>query len=385
MNNANHFSRPTLDRWATYREAMAQPKIWRAWSSSLQTHAAAVSTWVRSAQYDEIWLCGAGSSSFIGDTLAAYLDAPPNGPRYRSIPTTDLVSCPARFIRSDRRVLVVSFGPSGSSSETLGTLDLLDSCLPGADRLHFTCNAQGALATRSPLGTARQRVVVLPPETNDSGFAMTSSYSTMLLSALACLDENAPLPLPEAIDRLSDAAGDVLQTSLQGACADRRPPSRAVYLGCGPLTASARECALKVLELTHGRVPQAWDSTLGFRHGPKAVVDDRTRVHVFVSADPHTRRYDLDLASEVRRQFGAESVVTLGAERGNVDIHVPTVGNDAWTSVLYVLAGQMQAIAWADAHEIDVDNPFTEGNLSRVVDSVTLYPFQPAPQNDRRH
>jgi tagatose-6-phosphate ketose/aldose isomerase len=101
-------------------------------------------------------------------------------------------------------------------------------------------------------------------------------------------------------------------------------------------------------------------------------------VFVLVSSDPHTKRYDLDAADEIRMQFGAQSVVTLGNDK-DVDIHVPMVGNDAWTSVLYVLAVQMMAIAWSDALSLNVDNPFTEGNLSRVVTGVSLYPFRPTP------
>jgi fructoselysine-6-P-deglycase FrlB-like protein len=131
-----------------------------------------------------------------------------------------------------------------------------------------------------------------------------------------------------------------------------------------------------VLELAQGRIPTMWDSTLGFRHGPKAIVDEGTCVFVLVSSDPHTKRYDLDAANEIRTQFGARSVVTLGADAG-LDIHIPTVGNDAWTSALYVLAAQMMAISWSDSLSINVDNPFTEGNLSRVVTGVSLYPFRP--------
>jgi len=377
MTSAQHAVDDPLERWTTFREAMSQPGIWRSWAGDLAPLARTVSEWIRARDHEEIWLCGAGTSAFIGETLSVYLNAPPRQPRYRSISTTDLVSCPANYVGSRRRILVVSFGRSGDSPETTGTLDLLDTHLPEADRLHFTCNPGGALACRQPVGPGQQKVVLLPPQTNDSGFAMTSSYSTMLLSALACLDDRAPLRIPEALDRLSKAAEGVLDQSLGLARGAMRKPSRAVFLGCGALTGSARECALKVLELARGHIPTTWDSTLGFRHGPKAIVDERTRVYVLVSGDPHTRRYDLDAANEIRLQFGAASVATLGPG-ADMDIPIPLVGNDAWTSALYVLAMQVQAIAWSDALSINVDNPFTEGNLSRVVTGVSLYPFEAA-------
>ena len=364
-----------FDHWITFQEAMAQPDIWRAWAEPLQARSAAVSDWLAARGHEEVWFCGAGTSAFIGDTLCSYLNRPDARTRYRSIPSTDLVSCPANYISTDKRILVVSFGRSGDSSETIGTLDLLDTHMPQADRLHFTCNPDGALASRSAAGPGERKLVLLPADTNDRGFAMTSSYSTMLLSALACLDSRMPLPVAEALETLADAGEQLLRDAHALVGNDTRLPSRAVYLGSGSLTASARESALKVLELTHGKIPTLWDSTLGFRHGPKAIVDDATRVYILVSGDPQTRRYDLDAANEIRAQFGNSAAVVLGAREAGGDLVVPTVGNDAWSSVLYVLVAQMHAIAWSDALAMNVDNPFAEGNLSRVVAGVTLYPF----------
>lgn len=364
-----------FDHWITFQESMAQPDIWRAWAEPLTVYSDAISEWLAARDHEEVWFCGAGTSAFIGDTLCSHLNRPDARTRYRSIPSTDLVSCPGSYIVTDKRILVVSFGRSGDSSETIGTMDLLDTHMPQADRLHFTCNPDGALARRRPTGTGEYKIVLLPAITNDRGFAMTSSYSTMLLSALACLDSKMPLPVTEALEMLAAAGERLLRDALALVEGNAQLPSRAVYLGSGSLTASARESALKVLELTHGKIPTLWDSTLGFRHGPKAVVDDETRVYILVSCDPQTRRYDLDAANEIRAQFGSDAAVVLGAREAGVDLVVPTIVNDAWTSVLYVLVAQINAISWSDALGVNVDNPFAEGNLSRVVAGVTLYPF----------
>ncbi len=39
-----------------------------------------LSEWLKERAHDEIWLCGAGTSAFIGDTLSVYLNASPRGP-----------------------------------------------------------------------------------------------------------------------------------------------------------------------------------------------------------------------------------------------------------------------------------------------------------------
>ena len=141
-----------LTRWATFQEAMSQPAVWRSWTHDLAAYALSTAEWICSRANSEIWFCGAGTSAFIGDTLCEYLNSMPGPARYRSIPTTDSVSCPRNFFRSGVRILVVSFGRSGDSPETIGTLDLLDEHFPQADRLNFTCNASGALAARKPPG-----------------------------------------------------------------------------------------------------------------------------------------------------------------------------------------------------------------------------------------
>lgn len=376
MTLSNKALAETLSQSHTFREALAQPALWRSWRTELADHARDVSKWMLTRDYDEIWLCGAGTSAFIGDTLSIYLNRVPGCAKVRAIATTDFVSSPMSYIREGVRVLVVSFGRSGNSPETVGMLDLLDQQAPEFDRLQFTCNSSGALAERQAPGPGEQRIVLLPPETNDQGFAMTSSYSTMLLSALACLDQSPPIPLAEAIEQLAEAAEHIIPKALELAQNADFTPTRAVFLGSGALLGSARESALKVLELTAGQVPTLWDSTLGFRHGPKAFVKMDTLINVMISNDPQARRYDWDAVDEIKRQFGAKSVLTIGAEKTLVDIYVPHVGNDAWSCVLFVLVAQIQAIVLSHRLSLNIDNPFSNGNLSRVVQGVTLYQLE---------
>lgn len=372
----NSTQRSEVSQWATYRELSAQPAIWRGWSSRLGQLAEQVQVWVKNRQHDEIWFCGAGTSAFIGDTLVSYLNRQAGPARFRSIATTDLVGYPQNYIRLGVHPLIVSFGRSGNSPESIGTLDLLDSHCPHADRLHITCDAEGALAKRKPAGDGEQITIVLPPETNDAGFAMTSSFTTMLLTALACFDGTEPGSTGHLLTALAGAADAMLAAfPLNVGESPLKAPSRAVFLGSGPLVGAARESALKVLELSAGKIPAMWDSSLGFRHGPKAFVQLGTRVHVFISGDAHTRLYDLDIAREIREQFGRSAVLTIGDGNSGCDISLPTVGNDAWSSVLYVLVAQFLAVHWSHELGMQVDNPFGNGNLTRVVRGVKLYPW----------
>lgn len=354
---------------STDREITAQPDIWNAWSQELPRIANEIRGWTDGFAPDEIWLCGAGTSAFIGDSLAIALSRP--GRLVRAVPTTDLVSRPQDYFRDGLRPLVVSFGRSGNSSESIGTLDLLDRLAPGAARLNITCNAASALATRQPANGNEQRIITLPDACHDSGFAMTSSYTTMLLTALACLDDCPLTDLPGRGAQLALAARNLLEIPL-----DTDRPERVVFLGAGPFLGSARESALKVLELTAGRVTTSWDSTLGFRHGPKAVIDDRTAVYIFLSSDGLTRKYDQDIASEIRAQFPAIRVVTLGRRIDGADspgIPFDTDLEDVWNTPIAVLIAQRLAVAWSKSLDLNVDDPFFGRNLTRVVANVRLY------------
>lgn len=343
-----------LNTWATWREIHRQPEIWRGWASDLDV--AGLRAWIAEQTYDEIWFCGAGTSAYIGDIIAASIKGT------RSVPSTDLVANPAHIL-AGAKPLVVSFGRSGNSSESIGTLDALDALAPDAPRLNITCNKESALATRGSSGP--NKVILLPDATHDAGFAMTSSFSTMLYTALALFD--APFDLAERLNPLADQLEALLPSFTN---APR--PERAVYVGSGSLAFAAREAALKVMELSAGQIPALWDSTLGFRHGPKSFVTDATAITVFVSPDAPTHGYDVDLTAELCVQFPKAQVRTIGPG-GDIDIPMPF--GSAWSAPLCIAAAQVRGVIWSQELGLNVDDPFTgQSTLSRVVSGVKLYP-----------
>jgi len=354
-----------LSRWDTWTEIHRQPEIWRQWARDFDL--AAARAWVAAQDVEEIWFMGAGSSAYIGEILVAGLEGAA-GPRLRAVATTDLVSRPRAYL-DGRRPLVVSFGRSGNSAETIGTLDALDALAPEAPRLNITCNPTGALAVRPAPGP--QRAVVLPEATHDAGFAMTSSFTTMVLTALAIFDPEGDLarlaPLADALDAL---------LPLWRAEAEAAPiPERIVFTGAGALTFAAREAALKVMELTAGQVAALWDSSLGFRHGPKSFVRPGTDLVAFLAADPQAARYDADLVAELGQQFPEARLTSIGPG-GALAVAMPW--GEAWAVPLLVAFAQVLGVVWSDRLGLAVDDPFAGlGTLSRVVSGVKLYEVKP--------
>ena len=354
-----------MTRSRTEEEIDAQPAIWRGWAEPLSDIARDARQFLSETGAAEVWFSGAGTSAYIGDILAA---SPPGPLRFRSVPTTDLVADPGRFLKTHEAVLSVQFGRSGDSSETVASLDLLDQVRPDIPWLSITCNAAGALATRRPRGTGRAFPIVLPPATHDVGFAMTSSFTTMLLTALACFDSRFD---PAAAMPTLAAAADDLLPRLWSMPAPR--PARAVFLGSGAMQAVAQECALKVMELSAGRTLAVSESSLGFRHGPKSMLGDGAWVVVLVHPDDHVARYDHDIADEIRAQFPRAVVKTVGP-RG-ADLPVAGTGNARADAALYALTGQVLAARWSNDLGLNVDNPFANGSLTRVVAGVSIHPY----------
>ncbi|MBW6507576.1 MAG: tagatose-bisphosphate aldolase [Rhodobacteraceae bacterium] len=111
-----------LARWATWREILSQPAIWRDWAEACDF--AGHRAWVAAQGVDEVWFCGAGTSAFIGDITPAGLQRQRGGPRFRLVPSTEFVARPQAYLQG-RRPLVVSFGRPGNSPECIGTLAAL--------------------------------------------------------------------------------------------------------------------------------------------------------------------------------------------------------------------------------------------------------------------
>jgi tagatose-6-phosphate ketose/aldose isomerase len=364
----------------TAREIAQQPTSWLRTQDMLRQHAAQIAGFLAPllAQQDlRIILTGAGSSAFIGECLAPLLLQRLNR-RVEAIATTDLLSGPAQYLQPEVPTLLVSFGRSGSSPESVAVVDLADRLLRRCHQLVFTCNEQGTLYQRC----RQQRnslAILLPPETHDQSFAMTSSFTAMMLAAsLVFSPAEGAMPGVSLIARSTRELLDRHNEKLRDLAAESY--SRVVYLGSNGFKSLAREAALKLLELTDGRIIAAFDSPLGFRHGPKTIVTRDTLLFVFVSNDPYTRRYDLDLLRELRSDGVAGRVIAITAQTqddvaGGDYLHVPHAAEagDVDLYFPYIVCGQLYAFHRALSLGNKPDQPSNSGTVSRVVRGVTIH------------
>ena len=153
------------------------------------------------------------------------------------------------------------------------------------------------------------------------------------------------------------------------------------------LSQLSHEAALKMLELTAGKVVAIHESSLGFRHGPKSILNDQSVVVVFVSQNPYTRKYDLDILREVSGVNSDAKVIAL-TEKEDAEIAdaadwiIPVAGGessldgDLELALLYVIFAQALALNKSLQLGITPDNPSLDGSINRVVQGVTIYGYE---------
>jgi len=367
----------------TAKEIASQPEMWLKTYERVMEEKDELSRFMAKA-LDEggacVILTGAGTSAFIGEALAGMYQKKLQISA-RSIATTDIITHPENYFIRSKPTLLISFARSGDSPESLATVKLADEHCDHLYQLIITCNRTGDLATRAR--SDNTYVFLLPEETNDKSLAMTSSFSSMLLAALLILKIRDHEDLLPVIENLSACGNHVLNVGLaQLKSIATLEFSRAVFLGSGPLFGVAHESHLKVQELSDGQVVGKFDTYLGFRHGPRAIVDKSTLIGYLISSDDHVKKYEIDLIRSINESTAGAKSLSIGNGIDTQELKIDyTIGfpasikelPDDFYTVLYILPAQIIGFLKSLNLGLEPDSPSVGGSISRVVQGVTIY------------
>lgn len=373
----------------TATEINQQPATWKKTIAQIKEQKndlkAFIANVVNNDDYDII-LTGAGTSEFVGNALFSYLNKVTNF-KAKSYGTTDLVATPENYLSQTKPTLLISFGRSGNSPESVGAVDVADEvCGDNLYHLFVTCNKNGALSKAAE--TRKNAYAInLTDETHDQSFAMTSSYSNMMLATLLCFSldriDEAAAELSDIIERSEAFLADSWDFCKK--IADEYNFNRIVYLGANALKGMAQESALKMLELTAGKVCTMYDTPLGFRHGPKSIIDDNTLTVVYISDNAYSRQYEVDLLKEMSGQRKGNKIAIIATHAypelegladylfifDNKEDH-----DNMYLAFEYILFAQTLALFKSLSYDITPDNPCPTGEVNRVVKGVILYPYK---------
>lgn len=329
-----------------------------------------------------VFLVGAGTSDYVGRSLTHLLRACWQCEAW-AIPSTDLLTNMESLITPGRKYLWLAFSRSGDSPEGVAVLQKALAAYPQIRHLVITCNEAGKMAQICSAHEEQALALVLDPAVNDRGLAMTSSFTNMVIAG-QCLAHLDNLPgyrsllseMIEAGDRLLEFAPKCAAEIAAVGC------TRACFVGSGVLAAVANESALKLLELTAGKVQTFSESVLGLRHGPMSALDENTLFVAFLSNNEKRRHYEIDLLKEIRmKRLGrvtvvvtpqpydglgelADYVLSLDTSIALVDEYLPPVD---------IILAQLLGLFHSLNAGLQPDRPSPNGVISRVVSQVNIY------------
>ena len=392
MNNFFGIDKETLEKkksFNTAKEILQQPKLWKETLEIFRNSEKSLKEYFKKIGFGkefDIVFTGAGTSEYVGNILEPLLNKNETG-EFKSIATTDILNNPLNYMKKNKKTLVVSFARSGDSPESAGVIDIADKLIDEVYHLFITCNKDGALAKRA-VGNEKIFLLLMPEESNDKGFAMTSSFSCMLLSGILAFSKNSEEVIEEMLKIIDIAEKELKNKYVEIKEIAEQEHKRIVVLGSGILKGLAQELSLKVMELSAGKVVSVNNTTLGFRHGPKAIVNEETIVFELVNQDEYAMKYDEGLLEEMSEDKSADKLIAYNISNNN-SIEESTykvikpdesdrekIKNRELASLfIYLIYGQTYAFFKSQYLGNTTDNPFPSGEVNRVVKKFKVHRF----------
>jgi tagatose-6-phosphate ketose/aldose isomerase len=373
----------------TPREIWQQPDTWSQTYQRCLEHRGELNDALRRAGIGRgntssptVYLVGAGTSDYTGRALAPLLrrrwacDVWP-------IPSTTLLTEFEEFHRPGREYLWISFSRSGQSPEGVALLEQALDRNREIRHLVITCNQQGAMAQLCALHPDRAVALVLDDAVNDRGLAMTSSFSNMVLAGQCVGNLEEFEQFGDVVAQVAETGRQFLPTAAEAAEAiTLLGCTRTCFVGAGVLRAVADESALKVVELSAGKVTTMAETPLGLRHGPMSSVDSHTLFVAFLSSEKQRRGYELDLLREIdRKHLGrVRAVVTARSDADassladySLSLNCAADFPDYYRPMLDVMLGQLIGLFASMRCGLKPDQPSPGGTITRVVAPIKLY------------
>ena len=373
----------------TAKEILQQPKLWKEALTLFKVSEKDLLDFFSRINLNEeyrIIFTGAGTSEYVGNILEPFLNKNEKK-EFESIATTDILNNPLNYFKKEKKTLIVSFARSGDSPESAGVIDIADKLIDEVYHLFITCNKEGALAKRAE-GNEKIFLLLMPEESNDKGFAMTSSFSCMLLSGILAFSKNSEEVIEEMLKIIDIAEKELKNKYIEIKEIAEQEHKRIVVLGSGILKGLAQELSLKVMELSAGKVVSVSNTTLGFRHGPKAIVNNETIVFELINQDEYAVKYDEGLLEEMSEDKSADKLIAYNISSNDLieestykvikldETDRQKIKNRELASLfIYLIYGQIYAFFKSQYLGNTTDNPFPSGEVNRVVKKFKVHKF----------
>lgn len=344
---------------ATLTEILSQPAVWQAQLAELQQSPLIESLLQQTASRTEWLFVGCGTSYYLAEAAACTWTML-TGQRARALPASEvLLFCESAYLKSsDLQSVIVS--RSGSTSEAVRAAKLLSKELR-IPSIGITCAANSALEQ-----ACDQTIRISAAD--EKSIVMTRSFTTMLMALQHMAARRA-----NRQDFVESQMAVAVQFAAQinplcqrvEAFVEKHPCEDFIFLGQGPFHATAREAALKVMEMSCS-YSQVFH-TLEFRHGPKAVVSPQTCLTFFLSETAMAAESELLVEM---KELGAPVIaicnraIDLVRRSSDFVFELGFDGPELATLLPFIVPLQLLGFFNAIRKNLNPDEP---KNLSRVV------------------
>jgi tagatose-6-phosphate ketose/aldose isomerase len=371
----------------TPREIAQQPETWRKTALLFETERERFQSFLEQTgvtgtleQRPIVMLIGAGTSDFIGESLALLLRQR-WGCEASAVASTDLLPNLSEYVIPGRHYLWISFSRSGDSPEGVSVLEQALEVYPEISHLVVTCNPTSrmmALAANHP----HVCTAILDDAVNDRSLAMTSSFTNMVVFGQCLAHAWSFAEYKPILEGMIEASNRFLSDSAELAQKmASRGTRRICMIGSGSLAAVAQEASLKVLEMSGGQVKTMPQTSLGLRHGPMAALDRDTDLVCFLSSERTRFRYEADLLREIQSKKITSTCIVVGLKSSEAEI-VPLCDTynaingsfpDAYRPPVDIIFGQLLGLYSSIAFGLRPDAPSPAGVINRVVSDFAIY------------
>lgn len=372
---------------ATAIEIHQQPELWSETLEIFKDKKSELEEFLKPLLIKEnlrIIFTGAGTSAYVGESIVPSLRKN-SDLRFEAIGTTDIVAKPLEYLKKNQPTLLISCARSGNSPESVAAVDIVEKVVDEFYHIALTCNPEGKLVQNAK-GHDNEKIILMPEKSNDKGFAMTGSFTCMMLSGLLLFENDFDKAAKEIEKTVK--LGQIICNEKHEAVKKltEKDLTNAVYLGAGSYFGLARESCLKILELTGGSITTLYETPLGFRHGPKSIVNDKSMILMYLSNDEYSRQYEIDLLKELSAEEGNQQIVGISNDNdksinGICDTYLNLDADryevrDSFKMLNYILYAQMFSFMQSEKLGFGPDNPCPTGEVNRVVQGVIIHDYQ---------
>lgn len=306
---------------------------------------------------DEVIFTGCGTSLYLAQTSASVFSKY-NDITAKAVPCSELYLAPKTYIKGNR-CLVIPITRRSDTTEVKMAINKVRS-MDNVKTLAVTCDENSK---------EYNDYYILSPKAGENSIVMTKSFTSMifmnLILAFTVAGEQEMLDklkqMPENYSKVITVINDTCKKIID----DNEDLNLYVTLGQGSLYGIANESMNKIKEMAISN-SEAYYS-LEYRHGPMALVDDKTLITQYITEE--CEELEATLMKEMK-EYGAKTFIIgdrLTNETKNYAdyyIELDCGYNADLIAPLVAISGQLLGYYCAVSKGLDLDSP---RNLSQAI------------------